>query len=318
MRALKQLAGKLLWSVSYGDPTIRERLWRYGIRTRQQWFAGKTARAFLPGGNSIRLTNVEENYMTFLLHWHGWVAYEPVTLLLIRELLRNRDSFVHVGANIGYFPICAAIENPTIEVIAFEPHPKISRIFRDNLRVNEVSNVVCESKAVSDSLGILKFYLGESDMSGSLESGFRHDHTGEVEVPVVTLDHYLGERPRRRRLLKVIVEGHETCVLRGARETLEAPETDLILAVVRELDEESHDCLRSLGYSFYGITDRGLVPEERIELVRVGDFSYLDHLVTRRSRSEVEAISERLVQQSRALDFQRSSHYRPDWRGFGD
>jgi len=309
----KRLAGNVLWNISYNSPAMREKVWPYGIRTRNHWFVGKMARAFLPDGKSIRLTNIERNFMAFLLHWHGWIAYEPITLLLIKDLLKDRQCFVHVGGNIGYFPIAAAIQNPSLKIFAFEPNPKINEIFRANMRANHVNNVVCEGKAVSEATGTLKFYLGGSDMSGSLESGFLNDHTGVVDVPIVSLDDYLKDRGDESRLVKIIVEGHEAAVIRGAKNTLSAPNTDIILAVVRELDQESHDFLKAAGYSFYQITDDGLVPEEHIHFIRKGAFNYLDHLCTRRPPAEVKRISDHLQAGMKGVDRKRTSYYRPEW-----
>lgn len=93
---------------------------------------------------SATITNIDKNYLSFELFWKGWEYYEPITMLLLSELLRDKDVFFDIGANIGYYSICAASERGNLRVIAFEPHPKLFPILQDNARVNGY-DITCEN-----------------------------------------------------------------------------------------------------------------------------------------------------------------------------
>ena len=311
--ALKQAIGKMIWRTSDNSPFLRRKFSGLGLRTQQQWFAGNGASTYLPDDKRINLTNVERSYMTFLLHWLGWVAYEPITVLLLRELIKDKNAYVHVGANIGYFPLVAAAEKPSLKIVGFEPNPKVYETFQANVRANNAL-VVAEQKAVAEKKGTLEFFLSPSDMSGSLDSKFAKDHAGVVHVPVVSLDEYFKEHSiPAPRLVRIIVEGLEHGVLRGAAEALKDPGTEFIVAVVRDAEPAMMDLLRGNGYSFYNINDRGLEPANAITFMRRGSNNFLDWLVTRRPAAEVKAISDRMMPFIQQLDMRQTSMYRPNW-----
>ena len=283
------------------------------MRTNQTWFGGRMASTYLPDNKRIQLTGIEHSYMTFQLHWLGWVAYEPITMLLLRELIKDKSSFLHVGANIGYFPLVAAVEKPSLKIVGFEPNPKVTETFRTNIQAN-TANITREASAVSDFNGTLEFYLSPSDMSGSLESKFQKEHADVVKVPAVSLDEYLKSNPcPTARLAKIVVEGHEHSVLRGAAEFLKQPGTEIILTVVRDSEPAMLELLRGHGYSFYSINDRGLEPADAITFMRRGDNNFLDWLITRRSPAEVKNISDRMLAFIGQIDMKLTSMYRPDW-----
>ena len=284
-----------------------------GQRTRQEWFSGRHASVFLPDGRRVRLTGIEHNYMTFLLHWQGWTVYEPFTLLLLMELIADEQSFLHVGANIGYFPLVAALYQPGLKIAGFEPNPRVCATFRDNVEVNG-ADVAVETMAVAEVEGSLEFFLSPSDMSGSLDPRFQRTHAGAVHVPVVTLDGYLQTHPMPpARLVRIIVEGFEHQVLRGAPGLMDDPGAEFIIAVVRDASPEMTALLRGSGFSFYNISDRGLEPADAIRFIRRGDFNYLDWFVTRRPPAEVAAISSRMMPLVRRIDLKKTSMHRPEW-----
>jgi FkbM family methyltransferase len=310
---LKRMIGKTIWDVSANSRFLRRRLSSLGLRTRQTWFAGRPASAFLPDGKRIALTGIEHSYMTFLLHWLGWIAYEPITVLLLRELIKDKQSYLHVGANIGYLPLIAAADKPDLKVAGFEPNPKVFETFKNNVATNRLP-VAAEAKAVSDQAGTLEFFLSPSDMSGSLDPRFQKQHAGVVQVPVVSLDEYLAAHPMPpARLIRIIVEGLEPRVLRGAVQAMQDPGAEFIIAVVRDAPPDMMALLREHGFSCYNINDRGLEAGDAIRFTRRGDYNFLDWLVTRRSPAEVRAISDRLMPFIRQIDMPKTSMYRPDW-----
>ena len=61
---------------------------------------------------------------------------------IIKYTLKDRDIFVDVGANVGYFSLLASRKvGMRGLVIAFEPVPTTYRVFLMNLKLNNVKNV---------------------------------------------------------------------------------------------------------------------------------------------------------------------------------
>jgi FkbM family methyltransferase len=311
--ALKRIAGDVIWRASSRSQRLRHALAPLGMRTQQQWFAGRDAWLSLPDGRQLCLSAVDTNYMTFELHWRGWKYYEPVTVLALLELLKDKQAMICAGANIGYYALIAAASYPALKVYGFEPHPKLFPIFKENASRNDLA-VTCESMGLSDRSGTHSFFVAPSDMSGSLESKFQSKHIDSVEIRTTSIYDYLTtQNGVDGMLLKLVVEGHEGKVLRGATRTLALPTTELILAVVRQFDRETTTLLQDLGYRFYQLTSSGYHHQKDLQLCRRGDYVFLHYLVTRKTPAEVDQLYETLRPQISALDMRVTSYYRPDW-----
>lgn len=304
----KRLIGSALWLSSSKFPELRRRLARFGLRTDTEWFEGFTGSAQVPNGNIIRLTNIDKNYLSFELHWKGWRYYEPVTILLLGQLLKQADMFIDVGANVGYYSLVAASENPTLKIVAFEPNPKLFTMLNDNISANGFQ-IVSEDIAMSDKTGSGEFFVPESDMSGSLEPAFRENHCSVPTVSTITLDDYMRKSPDVKvSLIKIDVEGHEQSVLRGASETLKNIHPDIILEVLQKYDVETESMLKQFGYSFYTITSSGFHHTKHLAPCREmsGYLSY-NFLVTVRTPKEVADFYDSVRRKIETLDLSQTT-----------
>ena len=113
------------------------------------------------------------------------------------------DCGSHIGMSILYFKTLY----PQAKILGFEPAPDSFRFLRDNVKRNDLKDVILENKAVSNADGILKFYGDES-----LKSSLFQERGGQkvVEVEATRLSKYI-DRPVD--LLKIDVEGAERLVL---------------------------------------------------------------------------------------------------------
>ena len=151
-------------------------------------------------------------------------CYEPLNTYRFGRVVQVGDTVFDVGANIGYFTALAARRvGPAGRVFAFEPHPfnfpLLARMIEDN-RLRQVTP--------------LEFGLDESDGSGVVHMSHQSDYAnraatmvgsaeGQVAAAVATrsIDSFVKERGNERiDLLKVDVDGFETRILKGAKETL--------------------------------------------------------------------------------------------------
>ena len=137
-------------------------------------------------------------------------------LRLLPLLVDPRRDAVDVGANKGVWTWFLARMVPV--VYAFEPNPKAFAV----LRRGAAANVVCQSVALSDSSGTAslnvpegtKGYSNQGSTLRALPEGRRH---ASLVVETARLDDL---ELQDVGFVKIDVEGHESRVLEGARETL--------------------------------------------------------------------------------------------------
>ena len=156
--------------------------------------------------------------------YHGLYQREIVSLLKI--YLRQGDTFLDVGANIGYISaIGLSLVGKTGEVHSFEPVPrffkKLSMIQVDNPAYHIYPNNI----ALGDDEGVSRIAVTNLKNIGwnTMVPGLMSDETtGEtMDVPVVRLDTYLrSNNIQNIRLIKIDTEGYEFPVIKGISEYL--------------------------------------------------------------------------------------------------
>lgn len=145
-------------------------------------------------------------------------TFEPVETELVRKLLKEVDVLVNVGANVGYY-CCHALsmEKP---VIAFEPMPRNLRFLCKNIMANSWSGAEIFPVALSNNIGILEIYGG--DTGASLVKGWAGiPESYKTIVPCSTMDTILNARlAGKKALILVDIEGAEKWMLEGAGKML--------------------------------------------------------------------------------------------------
>ncbi len=306
----KRFLGRLLYGLAAAVPPARPWLARWGRRTKPEWFPGYTPRVrSRTTGRKLRLASFGENYLSFELFWRGLDYYEPLSAALIATLADSTDLFVDAGANIGVHSLRLAAARPDLDIVAFEPNPKLHALLKANIQANNFRKITAEPFALSDTAGIRPLYLSQSDMSASLDHGFEPNHAGIVSVPVDTLDRYLEGRgaPDRRFVLKVDVEGLEPAFFAGAAHTIRRCRPDIIAEAAVPFPAATIDLFHRCGYRFRQITDEGLLPCV-VPAARVrGPYVFLNCLLTARPSAELEGISADLRAYARKIDLNQTS-----------
>jgi FkbM family methyltransferase len=146
--------------------------------------------------------------------------YDPISGAadeeFLRSFLREGDTVVDVGANIGTLSIAASIMvGKTGQVFSIEAHPKIADYLRENLFLNSAINVTHLNYAVSDRRGFVLF----SDQKSDDQNRILNRSGVGIEIQMVRLEDIINSCDVT--LLKIDVEGHELMVLRGANSILE-------------------------------------------------------------------------------------------------
>lgn len=146
--------------------------------------------------------------------------YEPYETELILNAVKEGDTFVDVGANIGYYSLLVASRiGQNGKVYSFEPVPDNYSLFEKSIKKNGFKNIKVFKNAVSDKGGEnVKIYLDKENLGKHSMS--RENVTLEtiITTKTVTLDTVINEKIN---VMKIDVEGAEGLVLKGAKSILQ-------------------------------------------------------------------------------------------------
>jgi FkbM family methyltransferase len=160
-------------------------------------------------------------------------VWEPHVTAWITSRLRSGDTFVDVGANVGYYSLLASkLVGLPGRVVAIEASPSIFSELETNLRLNEVSNVRAVNAAASDHEGEVRLFKGHQHNTGLTtvlsDTGFEL----ECKVPAAPLTKILQPNEiERARIIKIDVEGAEASVLSGMGSIVISGRPDLEIIV---------------------------------------------------------------------------------------
>lgn len=147
-------------------------------------------------------------------------VFESSETQVIVQCLREGDTFFDVGANIGYFSvIAAACVGPLGKVFAFEPEPVNFSLLKKNVAANDLPNVRALCRAVSDGWGTGRLFLSDTNR-GDHRLYDPGEQRRETPVQCITLDSFVAASDSRVDFVKIDVQGCETKVLQGMKNTL--------------------------------------------------------------------------------------------------
>jgi FkbM family methyltransferase len=177
------------------------------------------------------------------------IGCEPEVAQFMIRVLREGDTVIDAGANVGFFTVLMAkLVGPTGHVIAFEPNRDTFDRLCDNVLLNQTPGaeiVVPRLTALWDSVRDLPLYTNPIDPGLTTLRAFR-EVNGSQYVRTAVLDHGVAGKPR---LIKIDIEGAECHALAGAERLLTVDRVPFILS---ELNEPA---LRRFGKSAHDLRD---------------------------------------------------------------
>ncbi len=142
-------------------------------------------------------------------------TYEPHVTSALTGLLRPGDTFLDVGANIGYFALLgAALVGPAGRVIAIEPNPHNCDLIGRSLEANGFAHVEIHPVALAEMAGTFALDVGGPNTNGRLVEVDPGADPAWLTVEAVVADDYLGEL-ERLDVIKMDIEGAEPRALEG-------------------------------------------------------------------------------------------------------
>ena len=199
-------------------------------------------------------------------HLYFFGVWEPSTTAWVRGRLSPGDTFVDVGANIGYYTLLGAnAVGPQGHVVAIEAYPAIFARLEETVALNELRNVRLCNVAATDEARELPIYFGGEDNSGSSSIVDKPtDDARSIVVRGLPLQAILTRDERRRvRLIKIDVEGAEREVIAGLElgSGEYRADIELIVEITPERWADGGDSgsllgeLRAIGYNAYRLDD---------------------------------------------------------------
>lgn len=162
-------------------------------------------------------------------------TYEGRNSELLLMLGRNAKTIFDIGANIGWYSLLLAAQNPNAKVFAFEPIKATFASLVKNIELNGLSNVVPYNLGLSDATGELTFYYSQEE-SGKTSSVnlFNEESVEAVPCMVERLDDFVSSTATKVDLVKCDVEGGELLVFRGAESLLETQKPIVFTEMLRK------------------------------------------------------------------------------------
>ena len=161
--------------------------------------------------------------------------WEPSLSYWLSKTLKQKDVFIDVGANIGYYSLLAAkLVGDRGHVISFEPVKGAFDRLNKHLVLNAINNVKCHQLAIGNKVGHLEMNEGPAFNSGQASAKFSFEGSSCAKVPLTTLDQIISEDIRAKiKFIKIDVEGFELEVCEGMKGLLEhlGRETQIVVEV---------------------------------------------------------------------------------------
>jgi FkbM family methyltransferase len=228
--------------VRYTPPHPGKRwIWKHVFQKHVAWRGHRTL-ARTRFGATIEVTT-RDLIQRHIYHYGVW---EPNLTQWLHQQLRPSDTFIDVGANVGYFTLLASqLVGPAGRVVALEPAPETFAALAANVTRNRASNVRLLQVAASDCAGELVLEHGPASNSGMTATQLAREHDVRPRVAAQTLASCLdADELSRARVIKIDVEGAEWEALMGLWPALPQLRRDCAIVVELSpgrLQERGHD-----------------------------------------------------------------------------
>lgn len=184
--------------------------------------------------------------------------YEKNEIDFLYNFLKNGDTFIDIGGNIGLFSLNASkLVGNSGKVYAFEAFSENFRQFNNNVKINDFKNIVLEHLAISNQQKTIEILYNEAHQNVGMASSYLQNFTSKEEIKAISLDEYVREKKISKiDLIKIDIEGGEFDAIKGMKNVLENYNPKIILEVntltleySNHTEQELLDLLNSFGYS---------------------------------------------------------------------
>lgn len=197
-------------------------------------------------------------------------VHELTVTELIYRVLEPGNSFIDIGANIGYMTSIAAKKmNGNGRILCFEPHPIIfDKLSQNTDGWKSLSEIELFNLGLSDTVGSAVLTEGKdfvSNLGTAQIKNFSNYEDGDntFECKIEKLDNLLlSNNIKEKMVIKIDIEGHEINAFKGMAKLLESKKVNhIIYEDHKRYPSDTSDFLENFGYKIYGIEKRFFGPK---------------------------------------------------------
>ncbi|WP_245654452.1 FkbM family methyltransferase [Streptomyces violens] len=194
-------------------------------------------------------------------------VWEPHLTQWLESRLKPGDTFVDVGANIGYYSLLAShLVGESGKVVSIEASPRFHSVLVDQAAANNCTNLRAINAAISDRDEVLTFVLASSrNMGANSIVPYAGEAESTFEAQARPLPDVLtAEEIAKARVIKIDVEGAEGAAVRGLEPVLDQLRPDVELAIevtpqrMAELGQSADELLETFtkrGFNVYRLAN---------------------------------------------------------------
>jgi FkbM family methyltransferase len=178
---------------------------------------------------------------------HGCTAYESRYVNVFRSLIRQGDTVLDIGANVGFYSVLfSRLVGPGGRVVCFEPDPDNLALLQANVARNQCTNTQVRAMALASTPGARSFSRDTvTGLTGRLGDGptYAQIQTGSARLSVTvveasTLDEEMARAALVPNVIKIDVEGFEHEVILGGSQTLQTARPAIVIELSGDFDNE--------------------------------------------------------------------------------
>jgi len=257
----------------------------------------------LPDKKCLRYYGV--GFDRLILDWRikGFNRRFLVYFNMCKKVIPSNGIVLDVGSNIGRNALFYGLHVSEGKVYAFEPFKETFNTLQKNIKVNGFKNIFCFNIGLSNKLESLPMGKPSPDQHSryktaypepGLVSIYASKYEGNL-AKFTTLDNFIESININQQIhyLKIDVEGHELCVLQGAKETIvqhkpliEMEINSVTMKISGTKVEDIFSLLKELDYKAFYNTAYSTKPDNKnetfkelnIDLLYDGTFRYGDDI----------------------------------------
>ena len=193
-------------------------------------------------------------YLLPIDHFEPVVFYYKYCLSELKHLDRIKGkTIIDAGAFIGDTALIFS-ELEQDRIISFEPVYENYELCQRTIRLNGLTNVTLEQKALGDKQGFIDIYYAGEGSTIYPRDEDNVFYKGKSSVPVITLDQYVHDNKLQVGLIKMDIEGSEPDCLKGARQIITEQKPTMLICIYHNKHDffEIKTMIESwdLGYGF--------------------------------------------------------------------
>lgn len=165
--------------------------------------------------------------------------FEPNEFAALSKILKPGMTVIDIGAHIGSYSIpMAKLVSPQGVVFSIEPSKREMTRLKENIRINEIKNIITKQIAISDTEGTVKLKVAEQNHNGQNTIGefaYKIKQLKNVKIKTRNLQNIINKyKIKNVDFIKIDCEGAEFKVLKGGSNILKKNPPILLIELLRE------------------------------------------------------------------------------------